>query len=319
MILKPKITIKKNSNSPNNLSLKNLILFFLVGILSSCSKNGLTLAENSQSKKTDTDPELISANVASKPNPQTLILTAGGIAYSPNDGSLYLVDIYAGVWRRTLKTGWVPYFNAVGRDVTISYTNVPWVSRNNYPVIIGADNSSPWYPDNASDAHTNWSLAGNGYVPRMASEQISGTYPTKLWGIAPNNAIYYRLNNHTDYPQSTWTLFSGGGAGIDIDAYNGTPYVIGTDNRPYYYSSGWVLLAGNGYLNRLSIDKANGVLWGIGTDWKVYSFSFSTNTWTQYPGGAYAWDVCAYNGVPYIYGQDELFYKGTGSGWIQII
>ena len=75
----------------------------------------------------------------------------------------------------------------------------------------------------------------------------------------------------------------------------------------------WNQIPGDGRAIRITSDASNGKLWVLGTNKGIYYYS--SNGWSEYPGGGRGFDICVHQNTPYVIGLDHQIWYGTGSGW----
>lgn len=126
-----------------------------------------------------------------------------------------------GLWRWS-GSAWTS-FSGAGKRIDVDPSGNPWV--------IGGDGQPYQYN-------------GSSWVNRT----LTGASATDI-GVGPNGAVFL-IDNQTvpnssggfriqRWTGSAWTVFSGAGKRIDVDA-NGRPWVIGGDGQPYQYNgSAW--------------------------------------------------------------------------------
>jgi len=133
----------------------------------------------------------------------------------------------------------------------------------------------------------------------------------QVWAIDASG-----LARHFD--GSNWITPPGNGSGVDICARNGTAWVVGMDAAVYRNSgAGWTRLAQvPPALARLSVDRDNGTLWGVGVDGRILSLASAARSWAEHPGGGRAKAIAAFGGLPYVIGLDNGLWKSLGAaGW----
>jgi Domain of unknown function (DUF4157) len=116
-----------------------------------------------------------------------------------------------------------------------------------------------------------------------------------------------------------WQEYPGTGLAKSLAvSQDGTPVIIGTDNKIYRGSgNGWVELSGTGLAMGIAID-GRGKTWIVGTDQRIY-FHNRGSTWQEYPGTGLAKSLTvSQDGTPIIIGTDDKIYKGSGSGWVEL-
>jgi hypothetical protein len=119
--------------------------------------------------------------------------------------------------------------------------------------------------------------------------------------------------------EKEWQEYPGTGLAKSLAvSQDGTPVIIGTDNKIYKGSgNGWVELSGTGLAMGIAID-GRGKTWIVGTDQRIY-FHNRGSTWQEYPGTGLAKSLTvSQDGIPIIIGTDDKIYKGSGSGWVEL-
>jgi hypothetical protein len=117
---------------------------------------------------------------------------------------------------------------------------------------------------------------------------------------------------------SQWQAYPGGGLGQSIAvSQDGTPFIIGTNQRIYKGSgSGFVELSGDARGTNIAID-GGGKAWIIGTNKRI--FFHDGSVWAEYPGGGLGQSIAvSQDGTPFIIGTNQRVYKGSGNGWVEL-
>jgi hypothetical protein len=143
-----------------------------------------------------------------------------------------------------------------------------------------------------------WFMTAQGAAKRLTSDNRN-----QLWAIGTDNGIWSRTGQ-------SWAQYPGGGAGSDIAAYNGVPYVIGTSTQIYRGTgSGWEELSGSGLAKKIAIDQTTGTVWVIGMDNGIYYHNGTG--WTKYgQGEGLGVEITAQGGFPLVVGMDGNLWKG---------
>ncbi|MCY1046875.1 M23 family metallopeptidase [Corallococcus sp. bb12-1] len=106
--------------------------------------------------------------------------------------------------------------------------------------------------------------------------------------------------------------------GKDIAVAQGIPSIIGMDDRVWKFNGSYFAqLPATTTLKRLAVDGTSGKLWGIGANDGVWS-STSGSTWAEHPGGARAYDITVFQGLPYVRGLDGGVWKIAGFGFSRV-
>jgi len=142
------------------------------------------------------------------------------------------------------------------------------------------------------------------------ARRIAADNKGQLWIVDKNYAVKY-----FDSKNNTWTVYPGNAKANDIAAYNGTPVIVAQPSGNILYGTGtrWEQV-GNLQLSctNVSIDPTNGMVWMI-TGPKNTIWAHTASGVREYPGGATAFDVCGYNGSPYILNRSNEVMKGKST------
>lgn len=184
--------------------------------------------------------------------------------------------------------------------------------RGTKPCVIGSD-SRIW-----EGRPEGWFvLPGSPLCTRLALDPANGT----PWVVRQDRHIL-----RFDLAQQTWAEHAGGGLAKDICIAQGTPYVIGDDDKIWKSSgaAGWARLAGDRTATRLVSDPSDGKLWLLDAAGGVWSGS-GNGTWSAYvvvPGtqsSAVSSEIAAVGGRPYVRGPDKALWMGSPPwGWWRV-
>jgi len=162
-----------------------------------------------------------------------------------------------------------------------------------------------------------FAVAGSPECTRLALDPANGT----PWVVrADQHIVRYDLRAHA------WIEHAGGGLAKDICVSDGTPYVIGMDDRVWKSAgnAGWSQLPGTQTAVRIASDPVNGTLWLLDAAGTVWSGK-GDGTWNAAPGvpgtqgAAVPTEIAACAGRAYVIGPTHALWIGeSGWGWWRV-